>query len=78
MRDIRNNTEEMELQELEICKYTEILLDLTVCGRELVAIGADATTTDTLGVQKDTFWDTPRDSLNDIPRRNRIIVESGM
>jgi hypothetical protein len=49
-----------------------------ICGRELVAIGADATTIDTLGVQKDTFWGMPRESLNGIPRRNEIIIMEDM
>jgi hypothetical protein len=57
MRDMSNNTEKTEFEDkkLEIHKYREILLDLIICGRELVAMGADATTIDTVGVQKDTF-----------------------
>lgn len=57
MRDMSKNTEKMEFEDkkLEIYKQKEILLDLIICGRKLVAIGADATTTHTVGVQKDTF-----------------------
>lgn len=52
MTDMRNNTEKTEFKDkkLEIYKQKEILLDLIICGRELASIGADATTTHTVGV----------------------------
>lgn len=57
MRDMSNNTEKLEFEDkkLEIYKWKEILLDLIISVRELVAIGVEATTTDMVGVQKDTL-----------------------
>jgi exonuclease III len=44
-----------------------LLVELVTYGR--VVIGAYAPTNDTASVGKDTFWDTLRDILEDIPRR---------
>lgn len=57
MRDMSNNTEKLEFKDkkLEIYKWKEILLNLIISVRELVAIGVEATTTDMVGVQKDTL-----------------------
>jgi exonuclease III len=51
-----------------------LIVELVTFGREVVVIGAYAPTNDTASVGKDKFWDTLRDTLEEIPRRKEIII----
>ena len=51
-----------------------LLLELVIFGRELVVVGTYAPTNDSSVIEKDKYWNTLRDVLEEIPRRKEILI----
>ncbi|XP_049782515.1 craniofacial development protein 2-like [Schistocerca cancellata] len=51
-----------------------ITVEMTLFAREVVIIGVYAPTNDTKDKEKDTLWDTLRETIEKIPRRKELII----
>ena len=49
-------------------------MELAIFGRELVVVGTYAPTNDSSVIEKDKYWNTLSDVLEEIPRRKDILI----